>query len=134
MAYFTFLLLRPCTKWRDEEKIKTMSFHQYSWNSEVETTWISLICWHHKTSNIYPFIYFQLWIKFYNVCWCSATSMCIVTWAWTPVGVHHYHDIQLELLLCNLLIGKRNLKVNFGRHMHVWKWLINWKCRCQLQK
>ena len=24
-------------------------FHQYSWNSEVETTWISLIGWHHKT-------------------------------------------------------------------------------------
>ena len=27
-----------------------MSFHQYSWNSEVETTWISLIGWQHKTS------------------------------------------------------------------------------------
>ena len=29
------------------------SFHQYSWSSEVETTWKSLICWWHRTSNIY---------------------------------------------------------------------------------
>ena len=35
------------------KKIKSMSFHQYSWNSEVETTWISLIGWHHKTSTTY---------------------------------------------------------------------------------
>ena len=27
------------------KKIKSMSFYQYSWNSEVETTWISLIGW-----------------------------------------------------------------------------------------
>ena len=36
------------------EKMKSMSFHPYSWNSEVETTWISLIGWHHKTSNVQP--------------------------------------------------------------------------------
>ena len=35
------------------KKIKSMSFHHFSWNSEVETTWISLIGWHHKTSNTY---------------------------------------------------------------------------------
>ena len=35
------------------KKIISMSFHQYSWNSEVETTWISLIGWYHKTSNVY---------------------------------------------------------------------------------
>ena len=35
------------------KKIKSTSFHQYSWNSEVETTWISLIGWHHKTSNVF---------------------------------------------------------------------------------
>ena len=29
-----------------------MSFHQYSWNSEVDTTWISLIHWHHKKSSV----------------------------------------------------------------------------------
>ena len=32
------------------KKIKSTSFHQYSWNSEVEAKWISLIGWHHKTS------------------------------------------------------------------------------------
>ena len=34
------------------KKLKSTSFHQYSWSSEVETTWISLIGWHHKTSNL----------------------------------------------------------------------------------
>ena len=33
------------------KKIKSRSFHQYSWNSEVDTTWISLIGWPNKTSN-----------------------------------------------------------------------------------
>ena len=49
MAYFMFLLLRPCRKPRDQKT----SFHQYSWNSKVKTTWISLIGWPHKKSNIY---------------------------------------------------------------------------------
>ena len=35
------------------KKIKSTSFHQYSWNFEVETTWISLIGWPHKTSTKY---------------------------------------------------------------------------------
>ena len=30
-------------KW--SKKLKSMSFHQYSWNSEVGTALISLICW-----------------------------------------------------------------------------------------
>ena len=42
------------------KKIKSMLFHQYSWNSEVETTWISLIGWHHKTSSIF-FDIINLW-------------------------------------------------------------------------
>ena len=29
------------------------SFHQYSWKSEVETKWKSLICWRHRTSIVY---------------------------------------------------------------------------------
>ena len=49
-------LLRPCTKWRGQKKIKTTSFHQYSWNSKVEKTWISLIGWHQKTSNKYALL------------------------------------------------------------------------------
>ena len=46
------------------KKIKLMLFHQYSWNSEVGTTWISLISWHHKTSSIYSYCYRNrvLWI------------------------------------------------------------------------
>ena len=38
------------------KKIKSMSFYQYSWNSEVESTWISLIGWHHKISSAYSFM------------------------------------------------------------------------------
>ena len=40
----------------ETKKIKSTSFHQYSWNSEVETKWISLIVWHHNTSNKHPCI------------------------------------------------------------------------------
>ena len=55
MPYFMFVLLRPCRKQenRGDKKIETTSFHQYLWNSEVETTWISLICWLHKTFTIH---------------------------------------------------------------------------------
>ena len=35
------------------KRIKSWSFHQYSRNSEGETTWISLVGWPHKTSNVY---------------------------------------------------------------------------------
>ena len=44
-------LLRSC---RNERKwiCKKKSFCWFSSNSEVETTWASLICWPHKTSNI----------------------------------------------------------------------------------
>ena len=28
----------PSLNWGDEKKMKSTSFHQYSWNSEVETT------------------------------------------------------------------------------------------------
>ena len=35
-----------------KKKINSSSFRQYSWNSEVETTWIRLIGWHHKTSSL----------------------------------------------------------------------------------
>ena len=35
------------------EETKKTSFHQCSWNYAVETTWNSLIGWHHKTSIMY---------------------------------------------------------------------------------
>jgi hypothetical protein len=50
---------RPCNKSRGQKKVKPKSFHQYSWNSEVETTWISLIGWPHKTSSKYVPAIFQ---------------------------------------------------------------------------
>ena len=34
------------------KNLKSRSFHQYSWNSEVETTWISLIRWPHGTRRL----------------------------------------------------------------------------------
>ena len=46
--HLKYLEKQEAKKW-----IKSTSFHQYSWNSEEETTWISLIGWHHKTSNIH---------------------------------------------------------------------------------
>ena len=42
MTYFMSYFWGPAENWGDK-KIKTTSFHQYPWNSEVETTWISLI-------------------------------------------------------------------------------------------
>ena len=55
-SYFIFEVVNFWGFWgpaksRGDKKIKSRSFHQYSWNSEVETIWISLISWHHKTSN-----------------------------------------------------------------------------------
>ena len=38
---------------------KTNSFHQYSWNSEVETTWIISIGWPLRTSKTYICIKFR---------------------------------------------------------------------------
>ena len=45
-----------------DKKIKTTLFHQYSWNSEVETTCVSLIGWPHKTSIIYDAALYQKYI------------------------------------------------------------------------
>ena len=47
------------------KKTKSTSFHHYSWNSEVETTWISLIGWHHKTSIQYWWFYLLMYISIY---------------------------------------------------------------------
>ena len=41
-------------KTKGTKKLKPRSFHQYSWNSEVETSWISWIHWPHKTSSQQP--------------------------------------------------------------------------------
>ena len=44
-------LLRPFRNPKGQKKNKSMLFHWYSWNSEVETTSKSLIRWRHKTSS-----------------------------------------------------------------------------------
>ena len=51
------------------KKIKSTSFHQYSWYSEVETTWISLIGWHHKTSTACV-LYWEprIWVNMIKSC------------------------------------------------------------------
>ena len=57
-------LLRPCRNQRGQKtflrprckiavKNKNNIFHELSWNSEVETSWISLIGWPYKMSNTY---------------------------------------------------------------------------------
>ena len=43
----SLMLLRPC------RKLMECFFHQYSWNVEVETTWISFIGWPLKTTRQY---------------------------------------------------------------------------------
>ena len=39
-------------------------FHQYSWNSDVGTTWKGLICWRHRTSIPYTYLKSKLHIKY----------------------------------------------------------------------
>ena len=57
--YFMFELLRPCRKPMEQFWKQIGLFHQYSWNSEVETRWISLIRWPLRTSNTY--VLCKLW-------------------------------------------------------------------------
>ena len=57
----------------------SMLFHQYSWHSEVEKTWISLIGWHHKTSRVHSFI--MRWNQF----WRKITWSGIDIPPWIPV-------------------------------------------------
>ena len=45
-----------------KKKVKSRSFQQYLWNSEIYTTWINLIGWPHKTSSIY-YLLFQNFVK-----------------------------------------------------------------------
>ena len=48
--FWSSQFLRLLQQVEGTKKIKPKSFHQYSWNSEVDTTWISLIGRPHKTS------------------------------------------------------------------------------------
>ena len=44
-------------------------FHQYSWNSEVETAWKSWICWRHRTSNNHYIFSFSQSMKMFLLLW-----------------------------------------------------------------
>ena len=62
-------------------------FHQYSWNSVVETTWKSLIGWRHRTSSNYVFptirflkiVFwdFLLYIIFLFIIFCAISNQLI---------------------------------------------------------
>ena len=97
-------LLRSCTKWRGWKKIKSTSFHQYSWNSEVETTWISLIGWHHKTSILYPM----------NICFVASEFILLQKNSWTlftkeffPINVFQWYTTMFWLVMFNIDIFSR---------------------------
>ena len=70
-------------------------FHQYSCNSEVETTWKSLICWWHRTSIGQPFVES---LKKKNV-----GNFCI----FSPWGI-----------LTNFLTGIRHLTLHWRLQFH----------------
>ena len=65
MAYFIFL--SEALQWTvGTQKFKSRLFHQFSWNFEAETTWISLICWLHKVSTKERLLYLDEWINYFN--------------------------------------------------------------------
>ena len=41
------------------KKLKSKPFNQYSWSSEVESTWTSLIHWPYRTSSMYVLLWPQ---------------------------------------------------------------------------
>ena len=79
-----------------DKKIKTTSFDQYSWNSKVEKTWISLIGWPHKTSNL-QFLHFVLP--------CTINFMTI--WSRVSKYVNKMHSLSLSYYA--VLVEKRSL-------------------------
>ena len=52
MKQSIFEVSEDLKQWEGKILKKRGSFHWFSGNSELETTWISLIGWPHKTSNI----------------------------------------------------------------------------------
>ena len=85
-------------KIKGTKKIKKTSFHQYSWNSEVETTWISLIGWPHKTSTRYYLN--DLNITLASIFHLSNLSSSRALWdIFSWVVTYWYHRfIQIEML------------------------------------
>ena len=84
-----------------EKKIKPRSFHQYSWNSEVEITWISLIGWHRKTSSEYT-SKAQYQVRMYvfllplQPCWQQSVTG---TWAGSEYGISYF--VFISVIICH---------------------------------
>ena len=74
-----------------KKKKKSTSFHQYSLNSEVETMRISLISWHHKTSNKY--LYNQ---KVPTLCCKSIDSPNFLLEIRVIIEIGSFHDTSLS--------------------------------------
>ena len=85
------------------KKVKSMSFHQYSWNSKVETIWISLIGWHHKTSSTYDLLYLH-------------KEFCIF-----PANKsYHYWQFRFEVYCNNHRDWHLFFIINFGLCLRFW--------------
>ena len=101
-------------------------FHQYSSNSEVETTWIRLICWSYKTS-VCPLQHTNFsgkstswWQDVPN--WGDSTlQQCCLHWLteWTPV------DFRRFLFLPSFS------REDFHTKLNLWPILgkLSWKCQ-----
>ena len=84
------------------KKLRSMLFHQYSWNSEVETTWISLICWAHRTSSMY-------WI--YKVTYLQLSNLFLSTEEHWLDSIHQHKAGTSPRIL--------------------WLWALQWRIRCR---
>ena len=104
MAYLTFLLSKPCSNQGREWFWKKRLFHQYSWNSELETTWIRLIGWPLMTSNAWLCNYvlqnFLINVLLCNTCsrnnlkcFLKGSFQCMIvgTSPYTLMPVYHCH-------------------------------------------
>ena len=93
------------------KKIKSTSFHQYSWNSEVQTTWISLIGWHHKTSNEYVLIMMSHFSHGVGSC---RESTALIS----------YHRLQSWILSGYMIYCGRHCVIRSCRMA----WIHSWHC------
>ena len=98
------------------KKIKSTSFHQYSWNSEVETTWISLIGWQHKTSSmqVWEFINQKLWRRWWPIA--VQKSLAIISiqvnkkLAWSEFDFNY----NKEHIICQIISLQETIVYNWN--------------------
>ena len=73
------------------KKIKTTLFHWYSWNSEVETTWNSLICWRHRTSKLLIDLLIVYYILFF---------VCLIVFLSPNLSLFVINTIHFACIVC----------------------------------